>query len=138
MNASKTVALILLLVGLLATWLVGHTGPWQPFQVAGLGIMVPTFFLWALARLQLGEAFSVEARATRLVTHGLYSKIRNPVYVFGGLFIVGLLVYMGRPLFFLVLLIIVPLQVTRVRNESRVLEAAFGDEYRAYKARTWF
>jgi len=139
MKVWKTVVLILAAIAAIGWVLIAmHAGPWEPFQVVGLAVMVPTFCLWALARLQLGESFSVSARATRLVTHGLYSKIRNPVYVFGGLFVVGLLMYLGRPLLFLVLVIIVPLQITRVRSESRVLEAAFGDEYRAYKARTWF
>lgn len=139
MNVWKTVGQILVASAAIGWVLVAmHAGPWEPFQVVGLAVMVPAFCLWALARLQLGESFSVSARATRLVTHGLYSKIRNPVYVFGGLFVVGLLIYLGRPLLFLLLVIIVPLQITRVRKESRVLEAAFGDEYRAYKARTWF
>jgi protein-S-isoprenylcysteine O-methyltransferase Ste14 len=38
-------------------------------------------------------------------------------------------------------LLIVPvliLQITRARAEARVLEAHFGDEYRRYRASTWF
>jgi protein-S-isoprenylcysteine O-methyltransferase Ste14 len=139
MKMWETVVTILIVMTALGWGLIAtHAGPWEPFQVAGLAVMAPTFCLWALARLQLGESFSMSARATQLVTRGLYSRIRNPVYVFGGLFIVGLLVYLGRPLLFLLLLIVVPLQITRVRKESQVLEATFGDEYRAYRARTWF
>jgi protein-S-isoprenylcysteine O-methyltransferase Ste14 len=139
MSMWKTVVTILIVMTALGWVLTAmHAGPWEPFQVVGLAVMAPTFCLWALARLQLGESFTVSARATQLVTRGLYSRIRNPVYVFGGLFVVGLLIYLGRPVLFLMLIIIVPLQITRVRKESRVLEATFGDEYRAYKARTWF
>jgi protein-S-isoprenylcysteine O-methyltransferase Ste14 len=29
-------------------------------------------------------------------------------------------------------------QMARARKEAQVLEANFGDEYRAYRARTWF
>jgi protein-S-isoprenylcysteine O-methyltransferase Ste14 len=30
------------------------------------------------------------------------------------------------------------MQIMRARKESQVLEAKFGDEYRAYRAQTWF
>jgi len=38
----------------------------------------------------------------------------------------------------LLLLIIVPMQIVRAWREARVLEERFGDDYRAYLARTWF
>jgi len=38
----------------------------------------------------------------------------------------------------LVMVLLIPLQVLRARKEAVVLEAAFGDEYRAYRERTWF
>ncbi|HKW10544.1 MAG TPA: methyltransferase [Gemmatimonadaceae bacterium] len=115
-----------------------YTGVWATHQIVGLAIMVPSLFLWALARLQLGISFSGEARATVLVTHGLYAKIRNPIYVFGGIFIAGLIVFLGYYYFMLVFLIIIPVQYGRFRNEEAVLEAAFGDKYRTYRRQTWF
>lgn len=111
---------------------------WNAHQIAGLAIAIPAFCLWALARVQLRKSFAVSAQAKELVTHGIYSKIQNPVYVFGGIFIAGLIVYSGRPLFFLVFLILIPMQWLRVREERRVLEAKFGDSYREYRRRTWF
>jgi len=88
--------------------------------------------------LQLGSAFSVEAKASKLVRTGLYSRIRNPIYVFGGLLIVGLLLLAGRPVLLLLLLVLVPLQVVRVRREEQVLSEKFGAEYEEYKRETWF
>src|SRR5271154_7134333 len=41
-----------------------------------------------LARYTLGRSFSVTAKATALVTTGIYSRIRNPIYV-SGLFFIG-------------------------------------------------
>ena len=32
----------------------------------------------------------------------------------------------------------VPMQFLRIRKEEAVLERAFGEKYRVYKARTWF
>jgi protein-S-isoprenylcysteine O-methyltransferase Ste14 len=54
--------------------------------------------------------------------------------------IVGLVVMIRRPAFWLVLVIIIliPMQIIRARREARVLEAKFGDAYRQYRDRTWF
>jgi protein-S-isoprenylcysteine O-methyltransferase Ste14 len=51
----------------------------------GLTIATIGLVLWISARLQLGQSFTVRARATALVTTGLYSKIRHPIYLFGDL-----------------------------------------------------
>ena len=55
--------------------------PWTPYRIIGLAIAMPALLLLVLARLQLGGAFSVRAKASNLVTTGLYSRIRNPIMV---------------------------------------------------------
>jgi protein-S-isoprenylcysteine O-methyltransferase Ste14 len=112
--------------------------PWTPWHIAGVAIFVPAFVLFLAARLTLGRSFSVQAKATALVTTGVYSRIRNPIYVFGGLMLVGVLIWTREPWWLLVLGILIPLQVWRVQKEERVLEEKFGDEYREYKRKTWF
>jgi protein-S-isoprenylcysteine O-methyltransferase Ste14 len=112
--------------------------PWPPMRIVGLCLMIFGFLMWALARINLGASFSVEPKATALVTRGLYSRIRNPIYVFGSIMIVGLCLFFLHPQFLLIFLVLVPLQVVRARKESAVLEAAFGDQYREYKRHTWF
>jgi len=111
-------------------------GVWKIHQLVGLSIMLPSLFLWGLARFQLRMSFSGEARATALVTHGLYARIRNPIYVFGSAFIAGLIVFVGYYYLLLVFVIIIPVQIIRLRREATVLEAAFGDAYRSYKRQT--
>jgi protein-S-isoprenylcysteine O-methyltransferase Ste14 len=91
-----------------------------------------------LARYTLGRSFSLAAKATQLVTTGIYSRIRNPIYVSGVIFIAGLIVMVRRPLLGLILVIIIPVQILRARREAQVLEAKFGDAYRRYRDRTWF
>jgi len=113
-------------------------GPWTPWRVLGLLLLVPGLALLTIARINLGDAFSVRPEATRLVTTGLYSRIRNPIYVFGMFVISGLILYLEKPLFLLLLVPLVVLQFRRAQAESRVLEARFGDEYRRYRAQTWF
>lgn len=112
--------------------------PWTPMRVAGLVVAIPGFLLLALARIQLGRAFSVQAKATTLVTSGLYSRIRNPIYVFGGLFLLGIILFVQRPLLLLFFVVLIPMQILRVRNEERVLQEKFGGAFLDYKRRTWF
>lgn len=118
----------------LATW----TGPWNAQRYVGTALAVIGISFVALARYHLGRAFSVKAQAHHLVTTGLYSKIRNPIYIFGMLMLIGVVLVLQRPEGWLVVLAGVIAQTIRARKEARVLEAAFGDEYRAYRRKTWF
>jgi protein-S-isoprenylcysteine O-methyltransferase Ste14 len=111
--------------------------PWPPLRVAGAIVTLVSLSLIALARIQLGRSFSVRAKATRLVTTGLYSRIRNPVYLFGCVFFLGLAMFIPACWLFLALIIIIPMQIVRARREAAVLEATFGDEYRRYRQQTW-
>jgi protein-S-isoprenylcysteine O-methyltransferase Ste14 len=113
--------------------------PVSPRYVIGLAIAAIAFVLWMVARQQLGKSFTVTAQAKALVTTGLYSKIRNPIYFFGGIAFVGVFLAWGN-IYALsaVTLFYFAMQILRAKKESAVLEQAFGDEYRAYKARTWF
>jgi protein-S-isoprenylcysteine O-methyltransferase Ste14 len=112
--------------------------PWTPTRIAGVVIGLPSVVLMVLARIQLGASFSVRPKAQTLVTHGFYSRIRNPIYVFGALAISGVLLYINQPLYLFILVVHIPLQIYRARQEGKVLEARFGDKYRQYKLRTWF
>lgn len=111
---------------------------WDARHLIGISMAAAGFALWLTARLQLGKSFSVRAQAKALVTTGLYSKFRNPVYLFGGVAYAGLFIVWGHlvPLV-LYLLFYVFYQSLRARKEAAVLEKAFGDDYRRYKARTW-
>ncbi len=107
-------------------------------RILGMVLAISGFVLLLIARLQLGRAFSIQAKATTLVTTGLYSRIRNPVYVFSGLTLAGLILWTGRPWFFLLFILLIPLQVFRSRQEAQVLADKFGDAYLDYRRRTWF
>ena len=111
---------------------------WTPWQIVGMVIAVPAFALFVLARIQLGGAFSVQAKASTLVTSGIYARVRHPIYVFGGLTLLGIVISADRPWWLLIFVVLIPLQVLRVQKEERVLEAKFGDDYREYKRKTWF
>lgn len=92
----------------------------------------------AVARYQLGRSFAIKPEARQLVTRGIYSKIRNPIYVFGSIVIAGFALFMRRPSLWLLFFFVVLMQIFRAHREAQVLEAAFGDDYRQYRRKTWF
>ncbi|MCU1297508.1 MAG: Isoprenylcysteine carboxyl methyltransferase [Acidobacteriaceae bacterium] len=113
-------------------------GEWNAERWVGAIIAIPSMILLLTARFQLGRSFSVSPQARTLVTHGLYSKIRNPMYVFSALLVLGFLLTLQKPFLFVILAVLVPTQVIRAHQEGKVLQAKFGDEYREYRKRTWF
>ncbi len=120
-----------------AYWIITTHQPWTPLKIAGAAIVVPSFILFLMARIQLGGNFSIQAKAQNLVTTGVYSRIRNPIYVFGALMLVGAALYF-KPIFLLLFVVLIPMQIVRARKEEKVLAEKFGEEYQRYKAQTWF
>jgi protein-S-isoprenylcysteine O-methyltransferase Ste14 len=122
----------------LLSWLFTQPGPRNCTRCVGASFVVVGLALVFTARFQLGRAFSVTPQARILVTHGLYSKIRNPIYVFSTLVILGLILIFERPCLWILLIVLIPVQILRARRESVVLESKFGESYREYKRKTWF
>jgi protein-S-isoprenylcysteine O-methyltransferase Ste14 len=114
-----------------------HEG-WPPLRIAGAAIAVASLSLIVTARFQLGRSFSIRAKATSLVTTGLYARIRNPIYTFGCFFFLGLAMFIPAWWLLLALIVAIPMQIVRARREAAVLEATFGEEYRHYRDQTWF
>jgi len=73
--------------------------------------------------------------STRLVTDGIFAWLRNPMYVGGTLFLIGLSILLASDwILVLTLLFAVVMHYGVVLREERYLEAKFGDDYRRYKA----
>ena len=115
-------------------------GPRDAERWAGLALCLVGLSGVILGRYTLGRSFSIRAKAVALVTTGIYSRIRNPIYVSGMIFLVGLVVIARRPASWLVpvVILVISMQIIRARREARVLEAKFGDAYRQYRRHTWF
>jgi protein-S-isoprenylcysteine O-methyltransferase Ste14 len=111
-----------------------HEGNWY----AGLAVAAVCTPFWIAARWQLGASFSVRPEARGLVTSGIYSKIRHPVYVFGTPAVMGALVALLGWGALVIAVIVVPVEVLRARREEAVLAKTFGPQYTAYRERTWF
>lgn len=138
MMRTNLITLAALLAALV--WVAFHLNlvEWTPVKLVGAAVAVAGVALLVTARLQLGGAFSVKAKASKLVTTGLYSKIRNPIYVFGALAMVGVAVVLENWVLLGLVVVLIPLQRFRARKEEAVLAEAFGEEYARYKEQTWF
>jgi protein-S-isoprenylcysteine O-methyltransferase Ste14 len=88
---------------------------------------------------ELGEVRIGVLPGKSLITTGIYSKIRHPIYL-------GIkLIYLGLALFFkstvtviLFFVLLFPVHMYRVRREEQELIKRFGEEYLEYKKRTLF
>jgi protein-S-isoprenylcysteine O-methyltransferase Ste14 len=111
---------------------------WSALRIAAAVVAVAGYILFITARLQLGTSFAVSPQAKELVTHGLYSRIRNPIYVFVGVMWLGLIVALPLYWLFLPFLVLLVAQVHRSRREAMVLQEHFGQKYLDYRKQTWF
>lgn len=108
-------------------------------NVLGLSLFVGgmTIAFVALFTLKMSYSSSLVIRVDhRLVTHGLYRRVRHPLYLGVLVAISGAPVYASSWLGGLVLAGLVPLILMRIRMEEALLVEHFGDAYREYRART--
>ena len=129
-----------LVAGAIALGSVFALGPGSHGPARNIGLAVAVIGLTGViaARYTLGRSFSIKAKATALVTTGIYSRIRNPIYVSGMFFLGGVLIIIKQPKLLIAFVVLIPMQIIRARREAAVLEAKFGDAYREYRKQTWF
>jgi protein-S-isoprenylcysteine O-methyltransferase Ste14 len=115
-------------------------GPRNPvwLLLAGLSLALVSWVFWLAARLQLGSSFARQVEVRRLVTTGLYSKLRHPIYVFVGLAFLGLIVAWQEWDLLAVWVIAALVLFLKSRREEQTLIQAYGAEYLEYRRRTWF
>jgi protein-S-isoprenylcysteine O-methyltransferase Ste14 len=113
----------------------GDTMRWTGVVLTAVGGIIR---LWPV--FVLGKRFSglvAIQPGHSLVTTGIYSVVRNPSYV--GLMLISFawsLVFRSGVGLILAALMIPPL-IARIRSEERLLTSRFGEEYEAYRRRTW-
>lgn len=90
------------------------------------------------ARYHLGSAFSIMPQAKKLVTRGLYAKIRHPIYYSVFLIYAGLSLLYRHWVIYLIFVIIIVIQTVRIKKEEALLAKIFGQNYLDYKSSTWF
>ena len=139
-GARRTNILSAALIVVVLCWalVVTRYQPWTVVRAIGLVLFAVSAVLVFVARLQLGSSFTAAAEARQLVTHGLYSHIQNPIYLFGIAAVAGLILFLNKPWYFLCFLIVIPVQMVRIRRERKVLSETFGETYERYRKQTWF
>jgi len=127
-------------VAFMAIWsLAFRYGPHTWVWLCGLSIGAAGLVLWIVARRQLGESFTPRAEAHQLVTSGLYSRFRHPIYVFGDLTYFGAFLALQNWGILAAWLVLAAVEQTvRARRENQVLEKRFGGAYREYRSKVWF
>ncbi len=129
-------------------WVSGRPFPWAPMwlkavpalilMVIGLGLSI-----WAIVHMRkVGEGNPFDAynhevapRTKHLMTDGPYRFSRNPMLVGVYIYDIGVLLWLQSWWPLLVFAVEVIFLTLQVRSEEKRLEADFGDEYLAYKAR---
>ena len=111
--------------------------PWTGLRIAGGLLALAGYSLFVTARLQLGKSFAVTPQAKELVTLGLYSRIRNPIYFGVDVMIFGLILALHLYWLFALYPVLVAMHVFRAHREAVVLQAKFGPAYVAYRHQTW-
>lgn len=110
---------------------------WLGLAGRGIALLGLAMVLWPMAQfLAAGTGLVPFTEARALVTGGLYRLTRNPMYLGMALVLLGAGLVAGSlgallplPLFMVII------QKRFIEGEERFLEAAFGNDYRAYKRR---
>jgi protein-S-isoprenylcysteine O-methyltransferase len=126
---------LLLARGYQAAWLL------DILFVAGLVLVVGGGLLLAWARLTLGRLGSPKVLIQdghRLITTGPYRRLRNPMYTADLLLYAGVAIALGAWIsLVLAIAALLPMLVGRAKLEERLLVERFGEEYRAWAAKSW-
>jgi len=117
----------------------------SPLSLLGLAMLVFGGYIRLTSRRQLmgagltmlGSSRLVIAEGQRLVTDGLYRRIRHPLYVGEITRNLGFTLILTSGYGFALVLLGSMFLLFRIRREERMMLEEFGDEYRAYMAHTW-
>lgn len=108
-------------------------------NITGLLLFVIGVAIRRIGKRTLGKYYAYGLRTLqnhKLITHGVYKHVRHPISL--AMFMYGI----GIPLIFtsfygvLIMLMLVPLTLYRIRIEEKMLIEKFGDNYKDYMTRT--
>lgn len=143
----KYLLLALMPVSLGLIWLLPHGDRhgWLTFEAdwlryAGLALNTIGMAVVLTALHNLGRQYSgyiTLQEDHKLVQHGIYGVIRHPIYLRALLSGIGTPLIFRSWLVFPMFALMVVFAGVRIRQEERLLAAEFGDEFEAYRKRTW-
>jgi len=108
-------------------------------SVMGLALFLMGVIIRRVGKRTLGQYYAYGLRTKpshRLIKHGTYKYIRHPISLAAILYSVGIPLTFSSLYGFLLMLLMIPLILNRIRIEERMLLKEFGDEYREYMEET--
>ena len=111
---------------------------WLIFRSLLLIASLIAYTLWFTARIQLGNSLTLLAKTDGpFITTGLYSKFRNPIYLFGTISLSTYLLVIHKPKYLCLLFVLVPVQFVRAFAESNALRRKYDEKYEEYEKQVW-
>ncbi len=133
--------LLLFLTAILDQFHFGVVDPHITFTVAGCLLMAGGFCMRAVAMRTLGKFFTrtLQMREEQhVISHGIYRFIRHPGYLGDILLFGGSAVATANCMTTVIILaVFIPTFARRIATEERMLTETFGNEYLAYKTKSW-
>jgi protein-S-isoprenylcysteine O-methyltransferase Ste14 len=119
-----------------ALFLLPRAQPDAAWDLAASFFLFVGNFMCVLSVSTLGRSLSIMPEARKLVTVGIYSKVRHPLYLSELVADIGIFMQFRSWWALLILIGVLYFQIQRMRWEEEILSRTF-DEYEAYRARTW-
>ena len=140
----STIVLLLVIIGIfqIGTLKIEQGSPLYWTKIAGLIVFISFSFLQVKSFKSLGKSYSqdiVIVKNQELHTSGMYKFIRHPQYICQILSDLGaaaaVVSYLAVPV---VLILEIPLFILRAKEEEKILEKHFKEDYTKYKKRSGF
>ncbi|MFX0207127.1 MAG: methyltransferase family protein [Candidatus Hodarchaeota archaeon] len=108
-------------------------------NITGLLLFVIGIVIRRIGKRTLGKYYTYGLRTLQnheLITHGIYKHVRHPISLAMFMYGTGIPLIFTSFYGFLIMLILIPLTLYRIRIEEKMLIEKFGDEYKEYMTRT--
>ena len=114
---------------------MGDLNLYSAWSVAGMILYAIGLTISVIAAITLKRFYSstlLTREDHQLITHGIFRFSRHPVYLGALMCMIGISVFALSLPGFLIMLVMIPIFLNRIRMEENMLTGEFGDGYRAY------
>jgi protein-S-isoprenylcysteine O-methyltransferase Ste14 len=117
----------------------GSISALSAWNLLGLFLIVAGFAILLTAQITLGRnhaSVPMIWEDHQLIRHGIYRLVRHPLYLGVITVCIGLAVFGPSLLGLVIMSLLIPIFIIRIRIEERLLIETFGDAYREYQRTT--